>query len=264
MPGDHVNYDQIAPAYHQRYALNALKGVAAALLALVRECGAQQILEVGCGTGRWLAELQAVAHRVYGLDLSPGMLGQARQQDARFRLMCAHATRLPFPGAAFDLVFCVNALHHFDAPRVFISEARRLLRPGGALAVVGMDPHTGRDDWYVYHYFEGTLAADLARFPSAGTILDWMIASGFDQVERRVAEHISRHFVGREVLGDYFLQKHSTSQLALLTDEAYAAGVRRIEAALAAAEAEGETLVFPNDLSLTILIGRTPSSEPKP
>jgi len=192
------------------------------------------------------------------------MLGQARQQDTRFRLICAHATRLPFPEAAFDLVFCVNALHHFDAPRVFISEARRLLRPGGALAVVGMDPHTGRDDWYVYDYFEGTLAADLARFPSAGTILDWMIASGFDQVERRVAEHINGHFLGREVLGDYFLQKHSTSQLALLTDEAYAAGVRRMEAALAAAEAEGETLVFPNDLSLTILIGRTPSSEPKP
>jgi hypothetical protein len=66
------------------------------------------------------------------------------------------------------------------------------------------------------------------------------------------------------VLGDYFLQKHSTSQLTLLTDEAYAAGVRRIEAALAAAEAEGKTLVFPNDLSLTILIGQTPSSEPKP
>jgi hypothetical protein len=37
-----------------------------------------------------------------------------------------------------------------------------------------------------------------------------------------------------------------------------------MEAALAAAEAEGETLVFPNDLSLTILIGRTPSSEQKP
>ena len=261
MSGDHVNYDRLAPVYHQRYTLNALTGVAASLMALARDGDAQRILEVGCGTGRWLAELWPVAHRVYGLDLSPGMLRQARQQDARFHLTCGRATRLPFPEAAFDLVFCVNALHHFDSPRVFISEARRLLRPGGALAVVGMDPHTGRDDWYLYHYFEGTLAADLGRFPSAGTILDWMIASGFDQVERRVAEHITRHFVGREVLGDYFLQKHSTSQLVLLTDEAYAAGVRRIEAALATAEAEGKTLVFPNDLFLAILVGRTPVIE---
>ncbi len=261
MSVDHVNYDQIAPAYHQRYTLNALTDVAASLIALARERDARQVLEVGCGTGRWLAELWPVAHQVYGLDLSPGMLRQARQRDARFRLTCGRATRLPFPQAAFDLVFCVNALHHFDSPRVFISEARRLLRPGGALVVVGMDPHTGRDDWYLYRYFEGTLEADLARFPSGGTILEWMIASGFDRVEWRIAEHITHHFVGREVLNDYFLQKHSTSQLVLLTDEAYAAGVRRIEAALTAAEAEGKTLVFPNDLSLTILVGRTPVSE---
>src|SRR5437660_25768 len=83
---------------------------------------------------------------------------------------------LLLPDAGFDLIFCVNAFHHFPQPRVFICEARRLLRPGGALAITGMDPHAGRDRWYLYDYFVGTQDTDLRRFSSSGTILDWMVA----------------------------------------------------------------------------------------
>jgi len=161
----------------------------------------------------------------------------------------------------FDLVFCVNAFHHFDPPRVFVSEARRLLRPGGALAIIGMDPHRGRDRWYLYDYFAGTYATDLDRFPSGGTVLDWMVAAGFARVEWCLAEHIVHQHVGRAVLRDPILQKHGTSQLALLTDEAYAAGLGRIETALAEAEAAGKTLVFPVDISLTMVTGRVPQPE---
>ncbi len=47
-----VNYDQIASTYHQRYAVNRLEGVAAALKSLVQQVHAERVLEVGCGTGR--------------------------------------------------------------------------------------------------------------------------------------------------------------------------------------------------------------------
>ncbi|MBI3300788.1 MAG: class I SAM-dependent methyltransferase [Deltaproteobacteria bacterium] len=256
MPHAHVNYDQIAPTYNQRYAIGRFAGIAAGLLSVARDSGAERVLEVGCGTGRWLAELQPVARQVHGLDLSLGMLRQARQRQEPFYLTCGRASQPPFPDAIFDLIFCVNAFHHFDHPRVFVAEARRLLRPGGALAIIGMDPHAGRDQWYIYDYFAGTYETDLDRFPSGGTILDWMVAAGFDRVEWRVAEHIVQQHVGREVLHDPILQKHGTSQLALLTNEDYAAGVGRIEAALAEAEVTGETLAFPVDISLTLLTGR--------
>jgi ubiquinone/menaquinone biosynthesis C-methylase UbiE len=252
----HVNYDQIATVYHQRYAVNRLEGVAAALKSVVESVGAERVLETGCGTGRWLAELRDVVPEIYGLDAAPGMLEQVCLQHVQANLVCGRASQLPFRDDTFDFVFCVNALHHFDQPHVFVSEARRLLRPGGALAVITMDPHAGRDHWYLYDYFDGTCTADLRRFPSSGTIVDWMVAAGFEHVDWRVAEHIRRSFVGREVLADYFLQKHSTSQLVLLTDEAYTAGMRRIEAALAKAETNGKTVIFPVDISLTILTGR--------
>ncbi len=60
---------------------------------------------------------------------------------------------------------------------------------------------------------------------------------------------------GRAVLDDPFLRQGACSQLALLDDEAYAAGLGRIEAALDAAEAAGETLTFRTDLFIAMVVG---------
>jgi SAM-dependent methyltransferase len=253
--GKHVNYDRIAATYDQRFEGDGMSGTAAALLALARELGASRVLEVGCGTGRFLADLRPVADQLYGLDLSAGMLARARQRDGRLHLVCGHAGWPPFPSASFDLVCCVNAMHHFDRQRAFVSEARRLLRPEGALAVIGMDPHGRRDSWYIYRYFEGIYEADLVRFPSWGTALDWMVAAGFERVEQRPVERILARKVGRAVLKDPFLRKEAASQLALLTDEAYAAGLRRIREALDAAEEAGEQLAFPTDIQIGMMVG---------
>jgi SAM-dependent methyltransferase len=211
---------------------------------------------VGCGTGRWLADLRPLTQQLYGLDFSGGMLAQARRRDGRLHLIQGRGGRLAFAAATFDLLYCVNAIHHFDGQRAFVFEARRLLRPGGALAVVGMDPHSGQDRYYLYHYFEGVFETDLARFPSKGMVLEWMAAAGFAQVEWRVVERILDHKVGRAALDDPFLHKDTTSQLTLLSDAAYAAGLRRIEAALEAAEDAREQLIFPVDISIGMLTGR--------
>ena len=256
MAPDRVNYEEIAPTYNRRYVANPLPQVAETLRALVQDLDPARILEVGCGTGRWLAELGRAGCQVFGLDLSPAMLSHARLDREPPDLACGQALRLPFPGRAFDLVYCVNALHHFGGPRAFVAEARRVLRPGGALAVVGLDPRRSRDTWYLYRYFEGTYAADVRRFPTPGALLDWMAAEGFERVEWRPAERIFAPLTGRDVLKEPVLHKGGTSQLALLSDEAYAMGMRRIEAALAQAEAAGETLVFPVDILLTITVGR--------
>jgi SAM-dependent methyltransferase len=183
------------------------------------------------------------------------MLSQARRRCASLALVRGEAAQLPFPDATFDLVYCVNAIHHFGHPRTFVSEGRRLLRPGGALAVIGMDPHDQRECWYVYDYFDGVYETDLRRFPSWGMVLDWMVDEGLGRAECRQVEHIQQRMVGREVLRDPFLAKDSCSQLTLLTDEAYAAGIARIEDALREAEAAAKQRVFTTDLSLAMLVG---------
>lgn len=254
--GRRVNYDQIASTYDRRFEVGGMRATAAALLALADDLRARRILEVGCGTGRWLADLRPATDQLYGLDLSTGMLSRARERDEQLRLVRGRAGQLPFPTAVFDLVYCVNAIHHFDEPRAFVFEARRLLRPRGTLAVVGMDPHGCREHWYLYKYFRGTYETDLARFPSWGTVLDWAAAAGFEQVSWRVVEHIDDPKVGWAVLEDRFLRKDATSQLTLLTDEAYAEGLRRIRTALEAADATGKQLIFPSDILIGMVVGR--------
>ncbi len=252
----HVDYDQVAPTYDRRYAASPMPGTRIALLALAREVGARRALEAGCGTGHWLEVLQTVVAEVCGLDLSPGMLAQAQRRNRQARLVRGRATQPPFSRGVFDLMFCVNALHHFGDPAAFIAEARRLLRPGGALAVIGADPHAEKlENWYIYQYFEGTYETDLQRFPAGEAIFGWMRQSGFTGLEWRAAEQIDHAWVGREVFTDPFLRKESTSQLTLLSDEDYAAGMQRLEESVAEAESQGKEIRFPSILTLGMWIG---------
>jgi SAM-dependent methyltransferase len=248
-----INYDVIAPKYDARYAQNPLGGVAHELHTLVATSQVRDVLEVGCGTGHWVIELQPLVRHMVGLDFSFGMLEQAQAQNDKLLLTNGDANALPFSSGNFDLVLSLNALQHYTDQRAFITEARRLLRPGGALAIVNLDPHIGRDRWYLYDYFEGVKAADLQRFPSSGTLLDWMLAAGFVRAEWRVAEHIHQEFVGREVLENPFTQKEGSSQLAMLSDDTYAAGLDHIRAAIE--NAKDKPPVFITDQWLTLLVG---------
>jgi SAM-dependent methyltransferase len=248
-----INYDVIAPKYDARYDQDPLAGVSRELRTLVAQSQARDVLEVGCGTGRWVIELLPLVRRIVGLDFSFGMLEQAHAQNDKLLLTNGDANYLPFPSESFDLVLSLNALQHYTDQRASITEARRLLRPRGALAIVNLDPHIGRDQWYLYDYFEGVKTADLRRFPSSGTLLDWMLAAGFVRAEWRLADHIHQEFVGKEVLENPFTQKGGSSQLALLSDAAYAAGMDRIHTAIA--HADDAPPVFVTDQWLTLLVG---------
>jgi ubiquinone/menaquinone biosynthesis C-methylase UbiE len=251
-----TNYDQIAGTYHQRYENGKLDGIAAALKDLVYQARPEHVLEVGCGTGRWLSELQEIVKYVYGIDPFTAMLHEARRQGSQCALVSGDAIDLPFSTSTFDLIFCVNAIHHFGKPHVFITEARRLLKANGILAVIGMDPRACRESWYVYHYFEGVYKNDVRRFPSWEAIEAWMLAEGFINLSNHVVERTERNRSGRAVLADPFLQKNASSQLATLSDEEYAVGVQRIKDALTEAETLGKDLDFPMTIRFSLQMGQ--------
>jgi ubiquinone/menaquinone biosynthesis C-methylase UbiE len=258
-----VNYDQISSQYNQRYQENPLVRIERALIQLARRSKARTILEVGCGTGRWLGGLARHLPDVqlFGLDYSHSMLTQAQDHPAALGLVRAKGGLLPLKAGSFDLVFCVNALHHFDDPQAFAAQARQLLQPGGILAIIGQVPQDRRNRWFVYDYFEGTYAQDLERFPAWGSVVEWMIGAGFQEIHWQPVEWVLDDKVGRAVLDDPFLQKHAVSQLALLSDEAYQAGIEKIKAALNLAESRGETLVFKVALRLDLLTGKIPEED---
>jgi ubiquinone/menaquinone biosynthesis C-methylase UbiE len=115
-----------------------------------------RVLDVGCGTGvltRMLARRPGVA-AVVGVDLAPSLLHRARElaadlPNASFEEGDARA--LPFPDASFDAVVFDSALSHIPGPEAALSEARRLLCPGGRAGVFDGDYATttvalGEDD----------------------------------------------------------------------------------------------------------------------
>jgi len=251
-----VDYDRIAESYDQRYALNRLDGVARALDERVSQSAAETILDVGCGTGRWLSELAPMAGIALGLDRSLAMLLRVPARNGREALVCGSGDNIPFCDSSVDFVSCVNVIHHLAVPSSFVSDAVRLLRSKGALAVVGLDPHQERDRWYLYDYFPEARALDLQRYPSAEQLRTWMTASGLEDIETVEVERIQRRFTGGEILEDYFLQRKASSQLALLTNEAWAQGLHRIRMAIQEGEDQGEPPVFEVDLALFLVCGR--------
>jgi ubiquinone/menaquinone biosynthesis C-methylase UbiE len=98
------------------------------------------ILDIACGTGTLLEEIAKRLHgaggRIAGVDLSTGMLAEARRKLPRRAIVVAgDATRLPFRAAAFEVAVSVSALHHWRDPGTVLREARRVLRPRGRLVI---------------------------------------------------------------------------------------------------------------------------------
>ena len=244
-----TNYDRIADRFDARYSVYAYDGVRETLLNFL---GPQPsaVLEVGCGTGHWLAGcVKAIAGRgiLAGVDPSASMLARARGAAPSARLTRARAEDLPWRDATFDRIFCVNALHHFADRRRFFAEARRVLKPGGGLLTIGKDPHADRDEWWVYEYFEETRAIDRERFARVRTLRGEMALAGFAWTESMEADHIEVVRPAADTLANGVVDNSFTSQLTVLSDEEFSRGAERLRLAN---EAAGGTLQLVADFRL--------------
>jgi SAM-dependent methyltransferase len=94
---------------------------------------AHALLDLGCGTGRLLADLPAAGSLRIGIDLSAPLLQQALAR--RLTVLRADAHTLPFGDGAFDTIIAANAVFRYLRVRDAMSECHRVLRPGGRLAL---------------------------------------------------------------------------------------------------------------------------------
>ena len=95
--------------------------------------GADELLDIGCGTGFFLAELVREHPRAIGFDISHEMLKVSEQYVPGARVVTGDAEKMPFADKSFDVVFCKGSLHHMRDHVGFLADCRRLLRKDGVL-----------------------------------------------------------------------------------------------------------------------------------
>jgi SAM-dependent methyltransferase len=106
-----------------------------------------EILDCGCGMGFYLMAIQQLrAVRLTGLDEEPARLEFAEQHGIRANFVVGDVQALPFADESFDRVLMSEVLEHLPDDRAALHEARRVLRPGGILAI--SVPHARYPFWW--------------------------------------------------------------------------------------------------------------------
>jgi SAM-dependent methyltransferase len=151
-------YDAMAASFDRHRSLpdGVAETVRAAILGALASSGGAAIggrpavLDLGAGSGRFGWPFVAAGDDYVGVDLSGGMLRVFAARPAgggRLRLVQADGTALPFPAASFDAVLLVAVFGDLPDWRSLVDEARRVLRPHGAVMIGHrVAPHDGIDE----------------------------------------------------------------------------------------------------------------------
>jgi ubiquinone/menaquinone biosynthesis C-methylase UbiE len=189
------------------------------------------VLDVGCGTGGFAAEIaETTGARVVGCDRSPAFLDYARRRSPDVDWVVGDAAALPFAASSFDCVVVSLVLHQLDDPGRAVAEAHRVLRPGGRLLVRTVLP----DDAAArvpFRFVPRLAAAQAALMPSLEDVAGWARTAGFAEVRsRRVCRNKRLEADAVETQ----LRKDAARRYTFLTETEIEDGVRRLREAFAA------------------------------
>ena len=158
------------------------------------------VLEIGCGiaVGAALALREFHPGALYGLDLSQDQIDRASrvnselltQQRGRFMLQQGSALQLPYADEHFNKCYSVEAAQHFEGLATFASEAYRVLRPGGRLAVATFFMTHGSAADELSQLIE-TIDSGIDVVVAIGSFRDDLLKAGFADVDvDSIGEHV--------------------------------------------------------------------------
>jgi malonyl-CoA O-methyltransferase len=119
------------------------------LAPLIPSLDGKYVLDLACGTGRWLENLLASgAELAVGIDSSMTMLGVARRKPAiSGQLVRADCVRLPFGDSIFNLAVCCFALGHIRDLGAMVHELARVMKPEADFFVTDLHPEAYASGW---------------------------------------------------------------------------------------------------------------------
>jgi len=160
------DYTNQARTYDQTRA--ASPSVLAPLREALAGAPGRRLADIGGGTGNYARALRDDGWDPVVIDREPAMLARAERKG--LETIEADAQRLPVPAAAFDAAMLVSMLHHVEDQAAALAEARRVLRPGGRLALMVFTREDVAENW-LSDYFPSTRAWMFETHPTRAELL---------------------------------------------------------------------------------------------
>ena len=206
LPAEGVSsmFDRIAPVYDvmnrvMTAGLDVRWRRAAAAAAVER---GDRVLDACCGTGDLALESVRLGADVVGVDFSEPMLERARRKSDAVEWVRADVLSLPFADASFDAATVGFGVRNLDDLEAGLRELRRVLKPGGSLAVLEITRPSGPLRWFYALWFDRVvpllgkllpggaaytyLPASVRRFPGPAELAALLGATGFGNVRYRL------------------------------------------------------------------------------
>jgi ubiquinone/menaquinone biosynthesis C-methylase UbiE len=142
------NYDRVSRSYDYPEGIFERKAKFSALKQLIVR-NDEIFIEIGFGTGQCLRQIAGAVNskgKVYGIDISTGMMRMAERRLKKYGLLdrvtlyCGDAMKMPFPDNYFDVVFMSFTLELFDTPEIplLLAEIKRILKQNARIGIVSL------------------------------------------------------------------------------------------------------------------------------